>query len=135
MAKLKDGELSARIEHLGIDAGSITANVSTDVHDDEPTFQRHISSNGLDIGKLTSLMGQSVPLSGALTIDTGWARPLPLRMVSRKPTTSSLSARCQASFQATGYAANSADSYLLRRAVQFRSMVLSDFLPSPISQF
>ncbi|MCA1439343.1 AsmA family protein [Ensifer sp. IC4062] len=73
VAKLKDGELSARLEHLGIDAGSIAANVSTDVHDDEPTFQGHISSTGLDIGKLTSLMGQSVPLSGALMIDTAFA--------------------------------------------------------------
>lgn len=73
VAKLKDGELSARLEHLGIDAGSIAADVSTGVHDDEPTFQGHISSNGLDIGKLASLMGQPVPLSGAVTIDTAFA--------------------------------------------------------------
>ncbi|THK34639.1 AsmA family protein [Ensifer sp. MPMI2T] len=73
VAKLNDGELSARLEHLGVDAGSIAADVSTDVHDDEPTFQGHISSNGLGIGKLASLMEQSVPLSGALTIDTAFA--------------------------------------------------------------
>ncbi|MCA1409456.1 AsmA family protein, partial [Ensifer sp. BRP08] len=73
VAKLKDGELSARLDHLGFDAGSIAANVSTDVQDDEPTFQGHISSNGLDIGKLASLMEQSAPLSGALTIDTAFA--------------------------------------------------------------
>ncbi|WFU50224.1 AsmA family protein [Sinorhizobium terangae] len=73
VAKLKDGELSARLEHLGIDAGSIAANIKTDVRDDEPTFQGHISSNGLDIGKLASLIGQTVPLSGALTIDTAFA--------------------------------------------------------------
>ncbi|QLL66279.1 AsmA family protein [Sinorhizobium mexicanum] len=73
VAELKDGELSARLEHLRIDAGSIAANVSTDVRDDEPTFQGHISSDGLDIDKLATLMGQSVPLSGALTIDTAFA--------------------------------------------------------------
>ncbi|MBB4187331.1 AsmA protein [Sinorhizobium terangae] len=73
VAKLKDGELSARLAHLGIDAGSLAANVSTDVRDDEPAFQGRISSDGLDIVKLASLMGQSVPLSGALTIDTAFA--------------------------------------------------------------
>ncbi|MCZ4089252.1 AsmA family protein [Sinorhizobium psoraleae] len=72
-ATLKDGRLTAQLEHLGIDAGSVAANVTADVRGDEPTFQGRVSSKGLDIGKLASLAGQSAPLSGAVTIDTGFA--------------------------------------------------------------
>lgn len=72
-AALKDGELAAELEHLGIDAGSVAANVSTDVTADDPVFRGRLASKGLDIAKLSALAGQSVPLSGALTIDAGFA--------------------------------------------------------------
>ncbi|MDW9757990.1 AsmA family protein [Sinorhizobium meliloti] len=70
---LKDGELAAELGHLGIDAGSVAANVSTDVTADDPVFRGRLASKGLDIAKLSALAGQSVPLSGALTIDAGFA--------------------------------------------------------------
>ncbi|MDW9985767.1 AsmA family protein [Sinorhizobium meliloti] len=72
-AALKDGELAAELGHLGIDAGSLAANVATNVTADEPVFRGRLASKGLDIGKLSALAGESVPLSGALTIDAGFA--------------------------------------------------------------
>ncbi|RVH45334.1 AsmA family protein [Sinorhizobium meliloti] len=72
-AALKDGELAAELGHLGIDAGSLAANVATDVTADEPVFRGRLASKGLDITKLAALAGQTVPLSGALTIDAGFA--------------------------------------------------------------
>lgn len=72
-AALKDGELAAEIGHIGTDAGSLAANVATDVTADEPVFRGRLASKGLDIAKLSALAGESVPLSGALTIDAGFA--------------------------------------------------------------
>lgn len=70
---LKDGKLTAELGHLGIDAGIVAANVATDVRADDPVFRGGITSKSLDIAKLSVLAGQSVPLSGALTIDAGFA--------------------------------------------------------------
>ncbi|EHK79124.1 AsmA family protein [Sinorhizobium meliloti CCNWSX0020] len=72
-AALKDGELAAELGHLGIDAGSLAASVATHVTADEPVFRGRLASKGLDIAKLSALAGQTVPLSGALTIDAGFA--------------------------------------------------------------
>ncbi|MGN7755339.1 AsmA family protein [Sinorhizobium sp. 22678] len=72
-AALKNGELVAELGHLGIDAGSVAANVATDVRADDPVFRGRLASKGLDIAKLSALAGQTVPLSGALTIDAGFA--------------------------------------------------------------
>ncbi|MDX0630233.1 AsmA family protein [Sinorhizobium medicae] len=72
-AALKDGELAAELGHLGIDAGSLAASVATDVRADDPVFRGRLASKGLDIAKLSALAGQTVPLSGALTIDAGFA--------------------------------------------------------------
>ncbi|MDW9813183.1 AsmA family protein [Sinorhizobium meliloti] len=73
LAALKDGELAAELGHLEIDAGSLAANVATDVTADEPVFRGRLASKGLDIAKLSALAGESVPVSGALTIDAGFA--------------------------------------------------------------
>ncbi|RVG74416.1 AsmA family protein [Sinorhizobium meliloti] len=72
-AALKDGKLTAKLGHLGIDAGSVAASVATDVTADDPVFRGRLASNGLNIAKLSALAGQTVPLSGALTIDAGFA--------------------------------------------------------------
>lgn len=72
-AALKDGKLVAELGHLGIDAGSLVANVATDVRADDPVFRGRLASKGLDIARLSALAGQTVPLSGALTIDAGFA--------------------------------------------------------------
>jgi AsmA protein len=72
-AALKDGKLVAELGHLGIDAGVVAANVATDVRADDPVFRGRITSQRLDIARLSALAGQSVPLSGALTIDAGFA--------------------------------------------------------------
>ncbi|WP_429809692.1 AsmA family protein [Ensifer sp. B1-9] len=72
-ATLKDGLLTTRLEHLGIDAGGISAEITADVRKGEPTFKGRVASKGLDIAKLASLAGQSVPLSGTLAMDTGFA--------------------------------------------------------------
>lgn len=72
-ATLKDGLLTTRLEHLGIDAGGVAADVTADMRDGEPTFKGRIVSKGLDIAKLAGLAGQSVPLSGTLTMDAGFA--------------------------------------------------------------
>ncbi len=72
-ATLKDGVLTTRLEHLGIDAGGISAEITADVRKGEPTFKGRVASKGLDISKLASLAGQSVPLSGTLAMDTGFA--------------------------------------------------------------
>ncbi|WP_376743713.1 AsmA family protein [Ensifer canadensis] len=72
-ATLKDGLVTARIEHLGIDAGSVAANISVDIREVEPTFKGRISSSGLDVAKVANLTGQSVPLTGSVTIDTRFA--------------------------------------------------------------
>ncbi|MQX44091.1 AsmA family protein [Sinorhizobium meliloti] len=72
-AALEDGELAAELGHLGIDAGSLAASVATHVTADEPVFRGRLASKGLDIAKLSALAGQTVPLSGALTIDAGFA--------------------------------------------------------------
>ncbi|OCP06532.1 MULTISPECIES: AsmA family protein [unclassified Ensifer] len=72
-ATLKDGLLTTRLDHLGIDAGNVAANLVADIRDDEPTFQGRVVSKGLDISRLAALAGQSVPLAGTLTMDTGFA--------------------------------------------------------------
>ncbi|MBK5569214.1 AsmA family protein [Ensifer sp. SSB1] len=72
-AALKDGLLTTRLEHLGIDAGGISAEISADVRKNEPTFKGRVTSKGLDISKLAGLAGLSVPLSGALAVDSGFA--------------------------------------------------------------
>ncbi|WP_425987149.1 AsmA family protein [Ensifer sp. R-19] len=72
-ATLKDGLLRTRLEHLGIDAGGISAEITADVRKSEPTFKGRVASKGLDISKLASLAGQSVSLSGTLAMDTGFA--------------------------------------------------------------
>ena len=72
-AKLRNGHLEAKLEHLGLDAGSIGASISTDVGEATPTFQGKVLSSGLDIGALAKLVGQSVPLSGKVTLDTAFA--------------------------------------------------------------
>ncbi len=72
-ATLRKGHLEASLEHLGLDAGSIAASVSTDVTDASPTFQGKVLSSGLDVGAMAKLLGQSVPLSGKVTVDTAFA--------------------------------------------------------------
>ncbi|HEV7308032.1 AsmA family protein [Ensifer sp.] len=72
-ATLKDGLFTGKLAHLGIDAGGLSADIETDVRKSPPTFQGRIVSNGLDIAKLANLAGQSVPLTGTLTTDTGFA--------------------------------------------------------------
>ncbi|ARS68800.1 AsmA family protein [Sinorhizobium meliloti] len=72
-AALKDGKLTAKLGHLRIDAGSVAASVATDVTADDPVFRGRLASTGLNIAKLSALAGQTVPLSGALTIDAGFA--------------------------------------------------------------
>ncbi len=70
---LSDGHLETKLEHFGLDAGSLTANASTNVGETPPTIRGNIASSGLDIGSLAKLAGQSVPLSGKLTADMGFA--------------------------------------------------------------
>lgn len=72
-ATLRNGRLEANLQHLGLDAGSIAASVSTDVAKAPPTFQGKLTSSGLDIGAMAKLVGQSVPLSGKITLDTAFA--------------------------------------------------------------
>lgn len=72
-ATLRNGRLEADLQHLGLDAGSITASVSTDVTKAAPTFQGKLTSSGLDIGAMAKLVGQSAPLSGKMTLDTAFA--------------------------------------------------------------
>lgn len=72
-ATLRDGHLEARLEHFGLDAGSITAKASTNVGETPVTTRGNIASSGLDIGSMAKLAGQSVPLSGKLTADMGFA--------------------------------------------------------------
>lgn len=72
-ATLRDGHLEAKLEHFGLDAGSLTAQASTDVGETPPTIRGNIASSGLDIGAIAKLAGQSVPLSGKLMADMGFA--------------------------------------------------------------
>ncbi|CDX30749.1 AsmA family protein [Mesorhizobium sp. SOD10] len=72
-ATLRDGHLEARLEHFGLDAGNLTAQASTTVGETPPTIRGNIASSGLDIGSIAKLAGQSVPLSGKLTADMGFA--------------------------------------------------------------
>lgn len=72
-ATLRDGHLEAKLEHFGLDAGSVTAKASTNVGETPPTIRGNIASSGLDIGSVAKLAGQSVPLSGKLTADMGFA--------------------------------------------------------------
>ncbi|WP_434724455.1 AsmA family protein [Mesorhizobium sp. RIZ17] len=72
-ATLRDGHLEAKLEHFGLDAGNLTAKASTDVGQTPPTIRGNIASSGLDIGSIAKLAGQSVPLSGKLTADMGFA--------------------------------------------------------------
>ncbi|TGQ07568.1 AsmA family protein [Mesorhizobium sp. M2E.F.Ca.ET.166.01.1.1] len=72
-ATLRDGHLEAKLEHFGLDAGSLTANASTNVDETPPTIRGNVASSGLDIGSIAKLAGQSVPLSGKLTADMGFA--------------------------------------------------------------
>lgn len=72
-ATLRNGHLEADLHHLGLDAGSITASVSTDVTKTPSTFQGKLASSGLDIGAMAQLVGQSAPLSGKVTLDTAFA--------------------------------------------------------------
>lgn len=73
VATLRDGQLAATLQHLGLDAGSIAASVSADVTKAAPTFQGKLTSSGLDIGAMAKLAGQSAPLSGKITLDTAFA--------------------------------------------------------------
>ncbi|BCM22343.1 hypothetical protein MJ8_61570 [Mesorhizobium sp. J8] len=72
-ATLHDGHLEAKLEHFGLDAGNLTATASTTVGEAPPTIRGNIASSGLDVGSLAKLAGQSVPLSGKLTADMGFA--------------------------------------------------------------
>ncbi|SFO42843.1 AsmA protein [Mesorhizobium sp. NFR06] len=72
-ATLRDGHLEAKLGHFGLDAGSVTAKASTNVGETPPTIRGNIASSGLDIGSIAKLAGQSVPLSGKLTADMGFA--------------------------------------------------------------
>ncbi|CDX23017.1 AsmA family protein [Mesorhizobium plurifarium] len=72
-ATLRDGHLEAKLEHFGLDVGNLTAKASTDVGETPPTIRGNIASSGLDIGSVAKLAGQSVPLSGKLTADMGFA--------------------------------------------------------------
>ena len=72
-ATLRDGHLEAKLEHFGLDAGSVTAKASTNVSETPPTIRGNVASSGLDIGSIAKLAGQSVPLSGKLTADMGFA--------------------------------------------------------------
>ncbi|MGT2464911.1 hypothetical protein ACVOMV_05030 [Mesorhizobium atlanticum] len=72
-ATLRGGHLETKLEHFGLDAGSLTANASTNVGETPPTIRGNIASSGLDIVSLAKLAGQSVPLSGKLTADMGSA--------------------------------------------------------------
>lgn len=72
-ATLRDGHLEAKLEHFGLDAGSLTAKASTNVGETPPTIRGNVASSGLDIGSIAKLAGQSVPLSGKLTADMGFA--------------------------------------------------------------
>lgn len=72
-AALHDGHLEAKLEHFGVDAGNLTAKASTTVGEAPPTIRGNIASSGLDIGSLAKLAGQSLPLSGKLTADMGFA--------------------------------------------------------------
>ncbi|WDZ79720.1 AsmA family protein (plasmid) [Ensifer adhaerens] len=72
-ATLKDGLLTTRLEHLSMDAGGISADITADVRKSEPTFKGRVASKGLDVSKLASLAGQTVSLSGTLAMDTGFA--------------------------------------------------------------
>lgn len=72
-ATLRGGHLEAKLEHLGLEAGSVTAKASTDVGETPPTIRGSFASTGLDIGSIAKLVGQPVPLSGKLTADLGFA--------------------------------------------------------------
>ncbi|OQM77592.1 AsmA family protein [Manganibacter manganicus] len=70
---LDNGQLEAKLEHLGLDAGSIAASVSTDVRKAVPVMQGKIVSSGLDIGAMAKLLGQAVPMTGKVTVNTAFA--------------------------------------------------------------
>jgi AsmA protein len=70
---LHDGQLEAKLEHLGLDAGSIAASVSNVVRNAVPTLQGKIVSSGLDIGAMAKLLGQAVPMTGKVTVNTAFA--------------------------------------------------------------
>ncbi|RUU11400.1 AsmA family protein [Mesorhizobium sp. USDA-HM6] len=72
-ATLRDGHLEAKLEHFGLDAGSVTAKASTNVGEKPPTIRGNVASSGLDIGSMAKLAGQTVPLSGKLKADMGFA--------------------------------------------------------------
>ncbi len=72
-ATLRNGHLEANLDHLGLDAGSISAAVSADLARASPTFQGKVVSSGLDIGAMAKLVGQSAPLTGKVTVDTTFA--------------------------------------------------------------
>jgi AsmA protein len=72
-ATLRNGRLEANLEHLGLDAGSVAASVSSDVAEASPTFQGKVVSSGLDIGAMAKLLGQPAPLSGKVTVNTAFA--------------------------------------------------------------
>lgn len=72
-ATLRDGHIEAKLEHFGLDAGNLTATASTNVGETPPTIRGNFASSGLDIGSIAKLAGQSVPLSGKLTADMGFA--------------------------------------------------------------
>ena len=73
VAKLRDGHLEAKLEHLGLDAGSVAASVSTDVAESPPTIRGKVISSGLDIGAMAKILGQPTPLSGKVTVNTAFA--------------------------------------------------------------
>ncbi|TIP34072.1 MAG: membrane assembly protein AsmA, partial [Mesorhizobium sp.] len=65
-ATLRGGHLETKLEHFGLDAGSLTANASTNVGETPPTIRGNIASSGLDIVSLAKLAGQWHGLSGKL---------------------------------------------------------------------
>lgn len=72
-ASLKNGKLDAQLKRLRIDAGSISASVMTNVAEALPTVHGQVTSAGLDIDALAKLAGQTIPMSGKVTIDTAFA--------------------------------------------------------------
>ena len=72
-ATLRDGFLEARLENLALDAGSLSATVSTNASEAPPIIRGNVVSSGLDIASLAKLVGQTLPLSGELTVNTGFA--------------------------------------------------------------
>ena len=72
-AGLRDGALEARLDHLGLEAGSLAATASTNVRQAPPVIEGRIVSSGLDVAAMAELVGQAAPLSGKLTLEAAYA--------------------------------------------------------------